>query len=252
VIYELVALLFWIVGSACLVSMISLIGIFTLAVKEELLNRILLGLVGFSAGALMGGAFLHLIPEALEQSGSTIVFPYVILGFMLFFLLERLLYWRHCHDGRCDVHIFTYLNLIGDGIHNFVDGLVIAASFLADMQLGIVTTIAVISHEIPQELGDFGVLVYGGFTKTRALFHNLLSALTAILGAFIGYLVSSYAESFVALLVPLAAGGFIYISGSDLIPELHKELEVRKSMLSFGAFLAGILFMWILQFTFEA
>jgi len=247
----LVAPLLWIIGSASLVSIISLIGVLTLVVRDEDLNRFLLGLVGFSAGALMGGAFLHLVPEALELGGSTIVFSYVILGFILFFLLERLLYWRHCHDGRCDVHIFTYLNLIGDSIHNFVDGLTIAASFVAGIQLGMVATIAVISHEIPQELGDFGVLIYGGFSKTKALFYNLLSALTAILGAFIGYLVSSYAENFVVLLVPLAAGGFIYISGSDLIPELHKELEAKKSMLSLGSFLAGILLMWILKFTFE-
>jgi len=243
----LVTPLFWIVGSASLVSIISLVGIVTLTVKDELLNNILLGLVGFSAGALMGGAFLHLVPEALERAEGTTVFSYLILGFILFFLLERLLYWRHCHNGRCDVHIFTYLNLIGDGIHNFVDGLTIAVSFVAGIQLGIVATLAVISHEIPQELGDFGVLVYGGFSKTKALFYNLLSALTAILGALIGYFVSSYVESFAVLLVPLAAGGFVYISGSDLIPELHKELEIRKSMLSFGFFLAGILFMWVMR-----
>lgn len=244
----MVALLLWIIGSAFLVSIISLIGVFTLTVRDENLNKILLGLVGFSAGALMGGAFLHLVPEALERAGSTTVFSYLILGFILFFLLERLLYWRHCHDGKCDVHIFTYLNLIGDGIHNFVDGLALAASFVAGIQLGIVATLAVISHEIPQELGDFAVLVYGGFSKTKALFYNLLSALTAILGALIGYFVSSYVESFAVLLVPLAAGGFVYISGSDLIPELHKELEIRKSMLSFGFFLAGILFMWVMRF----
>jgi len=248
----LVALILWIIGSAFLVSIISLIGVFTLTVRDESLSRILLGLVGFSAGALMGGAFLHLVPEALERAGSTTVFSYLIFGFILFFLLERLLYWRHCHDGRCDVHMFTYLNLIGDGIHNFVDGLTIAASFVADIQLGIVATLAVISHEIPQELGDFGVLIYGGFSKTKALLYNLLSALTAILGAFIGYFVSSYIENFTVLLVPLAAGGFVYISGSDLIPEIHKELEIRKSMLSFGSFLAGILFMWIMRFIFEA
>jgi len=233
------------------VSIISLIGIATLTLRDELLGKIVLGLVGFSAGALMGGAFLHLMPEALEASESTLVFSYVIIGFILFFLLERLLYWRHCHDGRCDVHIFTYLNLVGDGIHNFVDGLIIAASFISGIQLGVVATLAVILHEIPQELGDFGVLVYGGLSKAKALFYNLLSALTAILGAFIGYFVSSYVESFTVLLVPLAAGGFIYVSGSDLVPELHKETEMRRSMLSFGFFLVGILFMWVLRLTFE-
>jgi len=244
-------MLFWIIGSASLVSMISLIGIVTLSVRDELLGKTVLGLVGFSAGALMGGAFLHLMPEALETSESTLVFSFVIIGFILFFLLERLLYWRHCHDGRCDVHIFTYLNLIGDGIHNFVDGLIIAASFIAGIELGVVATLAVILHEIPQELGDFGVLVYGGLSKAKALFYNLLSALTAILGAFIGYFVSSYVESFTVLLVPLAAGGFIYVSGSDLVPQLHKETEMRRSMLSFGFFLVGILFMWVLRLTFE-
>jgi len=246
-----VTTLFWIIGSASLVSIISLIGIATLTLRDELLGKIVLGLVGFSAGALMGGAFLHLMPEALEASESTLVFSYVIIGFILFFLLERLLYWRHCHDGRCDVHIFTYLNLVGDGIHNFVDGLIIAASFISGIQLGVVATLAVILHEIPQELGDFGVLVYGGLSKAKALFYNLLSALTAILGAFIGYFVSSYVESFTVLLVPLAAGGFIYVSGSDLVPELHKETEMRRSMLSFGFFLVGILFMWVLRLTFE-
>lgn len=245
------AILLWIVGSALLVSILSLIGIFTLAIKDEILSKILLGLVGFSAGALMGGAFLHMIPEALEWSGSATVHSYVIIGFILFFLLERVLYWRHCHDGQCDVHIFTYLNLIGDGIHNFTDGMTIAVSFVTSIQLGIIATLAVISHEIPQELGDFGILVYGGFSKTKALFYNLLSALTAILGALIGYFISSYMENITALLISLAAGGFIYISGSDLVPELHKLSEVKKSILSFCFFIIGIMFMWILKFVFE-
>lgn len=244
-------LLIWIIGSASLVSTISLIGVFTLPIRDDDLRKILFGLVGFSAGALMGGAFLHLMPEALESSESTIVFSHVIIGFMLFFLLERLLYWRHCHEGKCDVHVFTYLNLIGDAIHNFVDGLTLAASFVAGIQLGIIATIAVVTHEIPQELGDFGVLLYGGFTKTKALSYNFLSQLTAVVGAMVGYLLSSNVESFAALIVPIAAGGFIYISASDLIPELHKEREVKKSMLSFGTFLVGILLMWILKLALE-
>jgi len=247
----MVALLFWIFGSTILVSIISLIGIVTLIVKDKVLNAVLLGLVGFSAGALMGGAFLHLLPEVLEYSPSVSVFSYLILGFAMFFSLEKFLYWRHCHKGVCDVHTFTYMNLIGDGIHNFTDGLVIAASFIASIQLGIATTFAVISHEIPQELGDFGVLVYGGFTKIRALVYNLLSALTAILGAFAGYFLCSYIENFAVFLLPITAGGFIYISGSDLIPELHKEANVKKSMLSFAFFSIGILFMWSVRFIFE-
>ncbi len=245
------ALLFWIFGSTFLVSIISLIGIVALMVKDKVLNAVLLGLVGFSAGALMGGAFLHLLPEVLEYSPSLSVFSYLIFGFVVFFSLEKFLYWRHCHKGVCDIHTFTYINLIGDGIHNFTDGLIIAASFMADIQLGIITTFAVIAHEIPQELGDFGVLVYGGFTKIRALFYNFLSALTAILGAAAGYSLCSYIENFAVFLLPITAGGFIYISGSDLIPELHREADVKRSVLSFAFFMIGILFMLSIKLVFE-
>ena len=169
--------LLWIIGATIVVSLISLAGIITLSLKAKSLNKILLILVGFSVGALMGGAFLHLIPEAVEESGLSFVSLYVLVGFSAFFVIERFLYWHHCHkEGRCPVHMFTYMNLIGDGIHNFVDGLIIAASFVINIPFGIVTTIAIIAHEIPQELGDFGVLVYGGFTKFKALFYNFLSA----------------------------------------------------------------------------
>ncbi len=244
-------LLFWIIGSTTLVSLISLVGAATLFMKERLLERVLLAFVGFSAGTLMGGAFLDLLPEALEHSESVGIFSYLIVGFTLFFLLEKFLYWRHCHRGRCDVHAFTYLNLIGDGIHNLLDGLVIAASFVANLQLGFVTTFAVISHEVPQELGDFGILVYGGFSRSRALVFNFLSGLTAVLGALIGYLLFPYAGNLSALLLPFAAGGFIYISGSDLIPELHRETDAKKSILSFAFFLAGIAVMWSTRLLFE-
>ncbi|MEM3046773.1 MAG: ZIP family metal transporter [Candidatus Bathyarchaeia archaeon] len=236
--------LLWIIGSTSLVSLLSLVGVATFVVKGRFLDRVLLALVGFSAGALMGGAFLHMLPEALEHSESVGIFSYLILGFVLFFLMEKFLYWRHCHKGKCDIHAFTYLNLVGDGIHNFVDGLVIAASFVTGLPLGIVTTLAVAAHEVPQELGDFGVLVFGGFSKSKALLYNFLSALTAILGALIGYLLYPYVEGLSALMLPFAAGGFIYISGSDLIPELHREPDVKKSVVSFSFFLVGLLFMW--------
>jgi len=135
------------------------------------------------------------------------------------------------------------MNLVGDGIHNFIDGLVIAASFVFSIQIGITTTFAVIAHEIPQELGDFGVLVYGGFAKFKALFYNLLSALTAIFGALLGFFLFPLIDNLASFLVPFAAGGFIYIAGSDLIPELHKEANLKRSILSFIFFLVGILFM---------
>lgn len=159
--------------------------------------------------------------------------------------MEKYLYWRHCHDEICEIHPFTYLNLIGDGFHNFLDGLVIAASFLVSIKLGLVTTAAVILHEIPQELGDFGVLVYGGFTKTKALLFNLLSALTAVVGAVAGFFISSTTANFSNFILPLTAGGFIYIASSDLIPELHKERDTKKSISAFLFFILGILLMWL-------
>jgi zinc and cadmium transporter len=235
--------LIWILASTFLVSLISLIGIFTFLVQEKLLQRILFYLIGFSAGALIGGAFLHILPEVLEKVNSTTVFYNLILGIVLFFLMERYFFWRHCHDGICEVHSFTYLNLIGDGVHNFLDGMIIAASFTVSIKIGVVTTLAVIFHEIPQELGDFGVLVYGGFSKTKALIFNFISALMAMLGALLGYFLSGAASHFSNFILPLTAGGFIYIATSDLIPELHKESNLKKSTLAFIAFLLGIGFM---------
>ena len=236
-------ILVWILASTFLVSLISLIGIFTLTIKDNLLQKILFGFIGFSAGALIGGAFLHILPEALEKAKSTVVFYYLILGIVLFFLMEKYLHWRHCHNGVCEIHAFTYLNLVGDGFHNFIDGMVIAASFIVSLKLGIVTTLAVILHEIPQELGDFGVLVYGGLSKQKALVYNFISALMAIFGAIIGYFISDFAKGFSNFILPLTAGGFIYIASSDLIPEIHKENNLRRSNLAFIAFLLGIILM---------
>lgn len=235
--------LIWILASTFLVSLISLIGIFTLLIKKNMLAGILFYLIGFSAGALIGGAFLHILPQVLEELNHTVVFSYVILGIILFFLMERYFYWRHCHDGICDVHSFTYLNLIGDGFHNFLDGMIIAVSFTVSIKIGLVTTLAVIFHEIPQELGDFGVLVYGGFSKSKALLFNFISALTAMLGAMAGYFISDTAVHFSNFILPLTAGGFIYIATSDLIPEIHKESNLRRSTFAFVAFLLGIAFM---------
>lgn len=233
----------WILISTFLVTLISLIGIFTLSLKQKLLEKILFCLIGFSAGALIGGAFLHILPEVLEKIKAEIAFSYLILGIVLFFLMEKYFYWRHCHDGVCDVHAFTYLNLIGDGLHNFIDGIVIATSFMVSLKLGIVTTLAVIFHEIPQELGDFAVLIYGGLTKQKALFYNYISAFAAMIGATTGYFISDVVMGFSNFILPLAAGGFIYIATSDLIPELHKETNPKRSIAAFIAFLSGIVFM---------
>jgi len=240
--------LIWIMISTFIISLISFIGIFTLALKDKLLDKIVLLLVSLSAGALMGGAFLHLLPESVELSEGLDVFLFVLVGFALFFLIEKVLHWRHCHKGECKVHTFTYMNLIGDSIHNFIDGLIMATSFVISIPLGMTTTMAIALHEIPQEIGDFGVLIYGGFTKKKALVLNFLTALTAVLGGLIGFFISNMVENVKLIILPFAAGGFLYIAASDLIPEIRKETSLKKSMIYFGIFIVGIFIMYAVRF----
>lgn len=238
--------IFLILISTFIVSIIAFVGIITLILKEKLLQKILLILVSFSAGGLIGNSFLHLLPEA-AKSGNENIFPYFLTGFVLFFLIERIFHWRHCHKEKCPVHAFAYLNLLGDSVHNFIDGLIIGASFIINTNLGITTTLAVILHEVPQEIGEFGVLVYGGFKKMKALFLNFLTALTAILGGIVGYYLSNYIHYSTTFLLPFAAGGFTYIAASDLIPEIRKEKELNKSLISFVVFILGILIMFAMK-----
>jgi zinc and cadmium transporter len=229
------------------VSLISLVGILTLWLNDTNLRKILLYLVSFAAGSLFGDAFIHLIPEAMEQNEVAISVSILILfGVFSAFAVERLLQWRHCHipTSNQHPHSFAYMNLFGDAIHNTIDGLIIGGSYLINIPIGIATTLAVVFHEIPQELGDFGVLVYGGFTKKKALWLNLLTALTAILGAVAAFILSAYAEGFIPLLLPFAAGNFIYIAGSDLIPEMRKdEPEPKKAVLQLTAISLGVIMM---------
>jgi len=230
--------------SVSIVSLSSLIGIVTFSVKESRLKNALLYMVSFSAGALFGDAFIHLIPEAVEESGFGLnISIYILSGILCFFVVEKILQWRHCHilTSEEHPHTFAYMNLFGDAVHNFIDGLIVAGSYIVSFPLGVATTLAVVFHEIPQEIGDFGVLIYGGFSKSKALMFNFLSAITAILGAFVALLLGLYMTNFTVFLVPFAAGGFIYIAGSDLIPELHKEIKPSKSVLELIVFILGIL-----------
>jgi len=240
--------LFFIITSTFLISLASLVGVFTFSIKEKVLSKFLLLLISLSAGALMGGAFLHLLPEASEKLHGENMYLIVLFSFALFFIIEKLLHWRHCHKRNCEVHTFGYMNLFGDAIHNFIDGLVIAATFLIDVKLGIVTSFAIALHEIPQEIGDFGVLLYSGCSRKKALFSNFLVAATAVLGGVIGYFASFQIENMTSYLLPFTAGGFIYIAASDLMPEIRKETSLKKSMLSFGVFLVGILIMFLVKF----
>jgi len=243
--------MFYALISVFIVSLISLIGVFTLAIKEEKLKKILLFFVSFSAGALLAGAFFHLIPEAVEEMGFGKKLSFLLIGgIIVFFILEKFIRWRHCHIPTSEnhPHPVSYMNLIGDAFHNFLDGTIIAAAYLVNVQLGLTTTLAVIFHEIPQEIGDFGVLIHGGFTKKRALFFNFLSALFAVLGCLVTFLMSNFIAGFSWLLIPFTAGGFIYIAGSDLIPELHRETGVRKSLIQLLALIFGIALMFVLKF----
>lgn len=235
-----------IVAANLLISMGGLIGILTFSFDEVKVKKVLLFLVALSAGALMGGAFLHLLPEASENLESVVLYRTVLLSFILFFLIEKVLHWRHCHNGgKCDIHTFGYMNLFGDSIHNFIDGLIIAGAFIADFRLGIATCIAVALHEIPQEIGDFGVLLYSGFSRKKALVSNFAVALMAVLGGVSGYYLSTHSRNFLNYLLPFAAGGFIYIAASDLMPEIRKEQHLKKSALSFGIFLLGVGIMFL-------
>ncbi len=240
--------LIWILSATVIVSIISLIGVFTLGVKSKMFDKMLVLIVGFAAGALIGSAFLHLLPEAVRDCEGEAVFFYALVGFTVFFLMERYIYWRHCHNGVCEIHTFTYLNLIGDGVHNFADGLIIAASFVTSLKLGLVTTLAVILHEIPQEIGDFGILVYGGFSKKKALLFNFACALMAILGAVFGYALSEITGQSVPFLIAFTAGGFIYIAASDLIPELHKQKDAKRANAAFVSFILGLILMVLTKF----
>ncbi|MFA5358399.1 MAG: ZIP family metal transporter [Patescibacteria group bacterium] len=215
--------------------------------KKDILSKITMFLVALSAGALMGGAFLHLMPEASEEIRTDTLFAIFLISFAVFFLIEKLLHWRHCHKADCPVHTFGHMNLIGDAIHNFIDGLIIASTFMVDFSLGMATTLAVAIHEIPQEIGDYGVLIHAGFNNKKALTLNYLVALTVVLGGIAGYFSFSHLQNILPYLLPFAAGGFVYIAASDLMPEIRKETNISKSMGTFLVFLLGILMMYLIK-----
>jgi len=233
--------LIYIIIAVFLISLISLIGVLTLFFQKKIINKLLIIFVAFAAGSLLGVAFFDLIPESFEKLGNL---NFVLIGIILFFLTEAFIHWHHHHEGKeCKtcLHPYVYLNLIGDGLHNFLDGVIIAASFLINIPTGIATSIAIVFHEIPQELGDFAVLVHGGLRKSKAILFNFLSALFAVLGGILGYVFLSKIENFIPYIVALAAGGFIYIATSDLFPELHKERDYRKIITQILALILGIL-----------
>lgn len=234
--------------SVMIVSLISLIGIFSIPIKTENLRKILLYFVSFSAGALMGDVFIHLLPEVVKAGFTTYSSIYILSGIVFSFIMEKFIQWRHCHlpITQSHQHRFVTMNLFGDAIHNFIDGLIIGSSYLTSIPLGISTTIAITLHEIPQEIGDFGVLLHGGYSKKKALFFNFIIALTAVLGTILVLITSGWFQQSTQFLNCFAIGTFIYIAGSDLIPELHKEGETKKNIKQIISFIFGIAIMFTL------
>jgi zinc and cadmium transporter len=236
------------------VSLISLVGIVALAWKEDLLRRILFLLVSVAAGALFGDAFIHLIPEAFEDAANPLLISALILaGIMMFFALETFLRWHHTHgddeleaETHARIHPVGHLVLVSDGLHNLVDGVAIGAAFLISPEVGIATTIAIMLHEIPQEIGDFALLVHAGFSRTKALLMNFMSALFAFIGVGLAFWLAGSFEQAIPFIAAFAAGNFIYIAGSDLVPELHKTTGAKRSALQFVAIAAGLVVMALL------
>ncbi|MBN1170095.1 ZIP family metal transporter [Candidatus Micrarchaeota archaeon] len=235
----------WIIGSAILDSLLGFVGVFSLWLSKKNADKIAHVLMAFAAGTLLGGAFLHLLPESMEQSDPESVLLFAMAGFILFIFLEAYVHWHHCK--KCDIHPFSYVMLAGDALHNFLGGLVLAASFLVSIPLGIATIIAIIAHELPQQLGIFGVLLKGGLSRNKAIIYSFLAQSTIILGALAGYVLTGMIEGISMFLVPFAAGNFIYIAASDLIPEMHKS-KGREKIISLFVFFLGLAFMWLLKF----
>jgi zinc and cadmium transporter len=237
----------WILIFGLAMSAIALVGSVTLVLPERTFNRVVLPLVALAAGSLLGGTFFHLLPEAVDELGNDLdLYAALAGGFLTFFVLEQFLHWHHCHQPLPKHRPVGYLILLADGLHNLLGGLAVGGAFVIDTELGIVTWAVAAAHEVPQELGDFGILVNSGWSKRAALGFNVVSALTFPLGGLLAYALSGGID--VAWFLPFAAGNFLYIGATDLIPELHPEncpgrgapAGLAQQLIQFAAFLAGL------------
>lgn len=240
--------------AVAITSLVSFSGALVLVFNDKWLKRSLIYFISFAAGSMMGASFFHLLPEALSYPINPLaIFSWLLFGFCCFFVMEKFLRWRHCHDEGCDSHNhLSWMNIIGNGVHNMTDGMIIFASFMAGGPLlGVPVTLSIILHEVPQELGDFSILIYGGFSKMKALWYNFFSSLPAFLGIFLALLAININSRLDILLLPFAAGGFLYISASDLVPELHKDEHQKSAIGSFALFMIAIIFMYFVKVIFE-
>jgi zinc and cadmium transporter len=255
---------FYAIASTFVVSFVSFIGIFALSFRADFLKKFIFIVVSISVGALFGDAFIHLIPEAIEQglSPEGVALP-VIIGILVFFALEKFMRWHHTHAAPFDCDECGEMDtlavvaeherkslgamiLVADGFHNFLDGVIIGLAFLVSVPIGIATVLAVILHEIPQEISDFGILLHAGYTRAKALLWNFFSALFAVVGVLAALIAGNTIENIIPFGIAAAAGGFIYIAGSDLVPELHKTKELKKSLLQIFAIILGLVLMLLL------
>ena len=230
----------WIVVAGLGMSALALVGAITIFLPPPALARVLLPMVGLAAGSLLGGAFFHMFPESVDALGNDMdIYLALVVGFLVFFALEQFLHWHHCHRAEHDEHRpLGYLVLLADGLHNLIGGLAVGGAFVVDLRVGIITWLVAAAHEVPQELGDFGVLVHSGWQRRSALAWNFASALTFLLGALLAYALADHIE--VGYLLPFAAGNFIYIAAADLLPEITAETRTRDKLETSGAFMIGL------------
>jgi zinc and cadmium transporter len=231
----------WIVLGGVLMSGIALLGAVTFLLPPPVQKRLILPLVAFSAGSLLGGAFFHMLPAAVSTDASSLaVWIWVLLGFSVFFAFEQLLHWHRCQHARGDpASTLPTMIVVGDALHNLLGGMAMASAFLVDVRLGIATWLAEAAHELPQELGEYGVLLHGGWSRRKALAVNVLSSLPFLIGGLLTWTASFQID--VAFLVPFAAGNFLYIAASDLIPEVNRHHRLATAALHFAGFAAGAL-----------
>jgi zinc and cadmium transporter len=246
-----------------LISLLSLVGIYTLSISESRLHSILNFLIAFSAGTIFGAAMFDLMPEAVEQVDANIVFPIIAFGFVFFLFIERGLYWYHGHGHKHEFSSiehkndpeeipksFAYLNIFGDFVHNFIDGMIIAAGFINGISVGIATSIAVAFHELPQEMGDYGILVYAGFERRKALVYNFAAALSIVAGGLFGSFFISVVSELSSWMIAFSAGAFLFLSASELIPEIHDDRSWKKSLIQIVFLLLGMITIYSLGFVF--